>query len=140
VLASPVIVIAGLVGGVVGGLGGNWAGGKLYGEGSDGQKLMAFGGALLGGGLGAKGGKWFDTRYEIKVQGLGSNLGNVKIVPRDAESVYVGKLKGEAVKLPGVRTESMVYTKRLPVETKILRGEFDSKVRGGLFEVYVRNA
>ena len=29
VLASPVIVVAGLVGGVAGGLGGNWAGGKL---------------------------------------------------------------------------------------------------------------
>jgi uncharacterized Zn-binding protein involved in type VI secretion len=82
VLASPVIVIAGLVGGIAGGLGGNWAGGKLFGEGSDGQKLMAFGGALLGGGLGAKGGKWFDARYEIKTQGLGSNFGNVKISRR----------------------------------------------------------
>ncbi|AHG43349.1 type IV secretion protein Rhs [Pseudomonas syringae CC1557] len=82
VLASPVIVIAGLVGGIAGGLGGNWAGGKLFGEGSDGQKLMAFGGALLGGGLGGKGGKWFDARYEFKTQGLGSNFGNVKIVPK----------------------------------------------------------
>ena len=84
VLASPVIVVAGLVGGIAGGLGGNWAGGKLFGEGSDGQKLMAFGGALLGGGLGGKGGKWFDARYEIKTQGLGSNFGNVKIVPKNA--------------------------------------------------------
>jgi uncharacterized Zn-binding protein involved in type VI secretion len=82
VLASPVIVMAGLVGGIAGGLGGHWAGGELFGEGSDGQKLMAFGGGLLGGGLGAKGGKWFDARYEIKVQGVGSNFGNVKIVPR----------------------------------------------------------
>jgi uncharacterized Zn-binding protein involved in type VI secretion len=95
VLASPVIVVAGLVGGVAGGLGGNWAGGKLYGEGSDEQKLMAFGGALLGGGLGAKGGKWFDARYEIKVQGLGSNLGNISITKRNklakaGEDLYVG--------------------------------------------------
>lgn len=52
VLASPIVVIAGLVGGIAGGLGGNWAGGKLFGEGSDGQKLMAFGGALLGGRIG----------------------------------------------------------------------------------------
>jgi uncharacterized Zn-binding protein involved in type VI secretion len=87
VLASPVIVVAGLVGGIAGGLGGNWAGGKLFGEGSDGQKLMAFGGALLGGGLGAKGGKWFDARYEIKTQGLGSNFGNVKIVPKGSAKV-----------------------------------------------------
>lgn len=82
VLASPVLVVAGLVGGVAGGMAGHWAGGELFGEGSDGQKLMAFGGALLGGGVGAKGGKAFDARYEIKVQGLGSNFGNIKIVPK----------------------------------------------------------
>ncbi|WP_223464649.1 PAAR domain-containing protein [Pseudomonas sp. GL-RE-26] len=87
VLASPVVVVAGLVGAVAGGLAGNWAGGELFGQGSDGQKLMAFGGALLGGGLGAKGGKWFDARYEIKVQGVGSNLANVKIVPKGSEKV-----------------------------------------------------
>lgn len=82
VLASPAVVIAGFVGGIAGGTIGNLAGGKLFGEGSDGQKLMAFGGALLGGGLGAKGGKWFDARYEVKIQGFGSNLGNVKITKR----------------------------------------------------------
>ncbi|WP_223513026.1 PAAR domain-containing protein [Pseudomonas sp. GL-R-26] len=87
VLASPVVVVAGLVGAVAGGLAGHWAGGELFGQGSDGQKLMAFGGALLGGGLGAKGGKWFDARYEIKVQGVGSNLANVKIVPKGSEKV-----------------------------------------------------
>lgn len=82
VLASPVLVVAGLVGGIAGGMAGHWAGGELFGEGSDGQKLMAFGGALLGGGIGAKGGKAFDARYEIKVQGVGSNLGNIKVVRR----------------------------------------------------------
>ncbi|HDS1797682.1 TPA: PAAR domain-containing protein [Pseudomonas putida] len=82
VLASPVLVVAGVAGGIAGGMAGHWAGGELFGEGSDGQKLMAFGGALLGGGIGAKGGKAFDARYEIKVQGLGSNLGNVKVVPK----------------------------------------------------------
>ncbi|WP_122710040.1 PAAR domain-containing protein [Pseudomonas viridiflava] len=82
VLASPVIVVAGFAGGIAGGMAGNWAGGQLFGEGSDRQKLMAFGGALLGGGLGAKGGKWFDARYDIKVQGFGSNLGNIKVVPK----------------------------------------------------------
>lgn len=88
VLASPVVVVAGLVGAVAGGLAGHWAGGELFGEGSDGQKLMAFGGALLGGGLGAKGGKWFDARYEIKVQGVGSNLANVKIVPKQSKATF----------------------------------------------------
>ncbi|KPW86636.1 Zn-binding Pro-Ala-Ala-Arg (PAAR) domain-containing protein, incolved in TypeVI secretion [Pseudomonas congelans] len=87
VLASPVIVIAGLVGGVAGGTVGSLGGAQLFGEGSDGQKLMAFSGALLGGGLGAKGGKWFDTRYDIKVQGVGSNFGNLKITPKGAVKV-----------------------------------------------------
>jgi len=36
----------------------------------------------LGGGIGAKGGKAFDARYEIRAQGFGSNLGNVKLVPK----------------------------------------------------------
>lgn len=84
VLASPILVVAGLVGGIAGGMAGHWAGGEMFGEGSDGQKLMAFGGALFGGGIGAKGGKAFDARYEIKVQGFGSNLGNIKVVPRKA--------------------------------------------------------
>lgn len=35
VLASPVVVVVWLLGGVAGGLGDNWAGGKLFGEGSD---------------------------------------------------------------------------------------------------------
>lgn len=39
-------------------------------------------GAFLGGGLGAKSGKSFDARYEIKAQGVGSNFGNVKIQRR----------------------------------------------------------
>jgi len=47
-------------------------------------QLMAFGGALLGGGLGAKGGKAFDARYEIRSHGFGSNLGNIKVVRRAA--------------------------------------------------------
>lgn len=84
VLASPVVVIAGLVGGIAGGLGGDWLGGRLFGQGSDEQKIMAFSGALLGGGLGTKGGKWFDARYTIESQGLGSNLGNISIKPRAA--------------------------------------------------------
>ncbi|ANY86661.1 hypothetical protein [Pseudomonas putida] len=82
VLASPVLVVAGLAGGIAGGMAGHWVGGELFGEGSDGQKLMTFGGALLGGSIGAKGGKAFDARYEFKSQGFGSNLGNVKLVKK----------------------------------------------------------
>lgn len=134
VLASPVIVVAGFAGGIAGGMAGNWAGGQLFGEGSDRQKLMAFGGALLGGGLGAKGGKWFDARYEIKVQGLGSNLGNVKIVPREPQKGFVGKLRGEEFELPGVKKESFVYTKRPAAELKLLRNEFNSSGRSNFLK------
>lgn len=56
VLAAPAVVAGGLVLGMAGGFGGNWAGGKIFGEGSDGQKLMGLAGALVGGFLGAKGG------------------------------------------------------------------------------------
>ncbi|QHG65307.1 PAAR domain-containing protein [Pseudomonas putida] len=95
VFASPILVFAGLVGGVAGGMAGHWAGGELFGEGSDGQKLLAFGGALLGGGLGAKGGKWFDARYEFKSQGFGSNLANVKIVKKPILPVKSDKISPE---------------------------------------------
>ncbi|GLU40003.1 PAAR domain-containing protein [Pseudomonas sp. NBRC 100443] len=80
--AGPGIILLGLAGGIAGGAGGYWLGGKIWGEGSDGQKLMALGGAFLGGLVGGKGGKWFDARYQIKVEGFGSNLGNVKIAKR----------------------------------------------------------
>lgn len=56
VLAGPVIAVAGLVLGFAGGYGGSWAGGKIFGEGSDGQKWSAIGGSVLGGMLGVKGG------------------------------------------------------------------------------------
>lgn len=45
----------GLAGGVVVGAGGSYVGGALFGEGSLGQELMAYGGAMAGGALGALG-------------------------------------------------------------------------------------
>jgi len=55
VLAGPVVAAGALVAGIVGGAAGAWLGGKLFGEGSDGQKWSALAGGLLGGVLGAKG-------------------------------------------------------------------------------------
>ncbi|RMQ93454.1 Rhs protein [Pseudomonas savastanoi pv. glycinea] len=112
-------MIAGFVGGIAGGTIGNWAGGKLFGEGSDRQKLMAFGGALLGGGLGAKGGKWFDARYEVKVHGLGSNLGNIKVKPRTANE-----------KLSSSSNEKV----SVPSSTNYSRGKFRKNVRKTVWE------
>ncbi|WUR11020.1 PAAR domain-containing protein [[Empedobacter] haloabium] len=55
ILAGPVIAVGGLVGAFAGGYGGSWVGGKVFGEGSDGQKWSAIAGSFLGGFLGAKG-------------------------------------------------------------------------------------
>ena len=55
VLAGPVIAVGGLILGVAGGFAGSWAGGKIFGQGTDGQLLSAIGGSFIGGWLGAKG-------------------------------------------------------------------------------------
>lgn len=55
VLAGPVMAVVGAAGGFAGGGAGSWIGGKVFGEGSDGQKWSMLGGSLLGGYAGAKG-------------------------------------------------------------------------------------
>lgn len=86
VLAGPVAAVLGLAGGIVGGRLLGDLGGQLFGEDSDGQKIMAFIGAVVGGGIagraGAKGEAWFNARYEVKTVGFGANGGNIRIVPR----------------------------------------------------------
>ena len=84
VLAGPVIAIGGLIGGVAGALGGGWLGGKVFGEGSDGQKWSSLAGSFVGGFLGAKGapGAWnFLKRVEVStIPGtLGANGGNIRV-------------------------------------------------------------
>jgi uncharacterized Zn-binding protein involved in type VI secretion len=83
VLAGPVVAVGGLVGAFAGGIGGGWVGGKVFGEGSDGQKWSAIAGSFLGGYLGAKAapGAWeFAQRVQVNVEPgtLGMNGGNVK--------------------------------------------------------------
>lgn len=97
ILAGPVVAMVGLAGGYVGGNVGSDVGGALFGAGSDGQKLMAFGGGLLGGALGGKGGAWFDRNYEIQSVGLGSNLGNVRIVPKTPAAAPKGPIQANEV-------------------------------------------
>ncbi|MFP3924297.1 PAAR domain-containing protein [Pseudomonas sp. W5-36] len=84
ILTSPAIAFAGLVGSFAGGIGGGILGGRWFGEGSNKQKYMAFAGALLGGGLAGKGRQWFDARYDITQEGLGSLFGNIKVTPKAA--------------------------------------------------------
>lgn len=61
VLASPAIAILGTLGALGGGYGGNYIGGRLFGEGSDGQKWSMLAGSLIGGAAGGKGGAKFDS-------------------------------------------------------------------------------
>ncbi|WP_080409394.1 PAAR domain-containing protein [Burkholderia ubonensis] len=55
VLAGPAVALLGAAGGFIGGEVGAWLGGKIFGEGSDGQKWSMLGGSLLGGYAGTKG-------------------------------------------------------------------------------------
>ncbi|BBA34221.1 Rhs family protein [Methylocaldum marinum] len=98
VLAGPVVATLGLVGGLAGGAGGGWFGGRVWGEGSDGQKWAMLGGSLISGALGTKGGVWFNRNYEITSFGVGSNLGNINITSRSTplkttplQPFYVGE-------------------------------------------------
>jgi hypothetical protein len=91
ILTSPAIAFAGLVGSFAGGIGGGILGGRWFGEDSNEQKVMAFGGAFIGGGLAGKGQAWFDARYEIQTQGFGSNFANIKVVPKEAPKASFGK-------------------------------------------------
>jgi len=83
------VAVGGLAGGMIGGhyggqLGGHIATSMGYGETVKrvGEVLGGIGGGAVGGGIGARGGRAFDNHYQIRSEGIGSNLGNVKIVKR----------------------------------------------------------
>ena len=61
VLATPAIALLGAAGSIGGGYAGDFIGGQIYGEGSDGQKWFSLGGAFAGGFAGAKGGMKYDA-------------------------------------------------------------------------------
>ncbi|MHB9805701.1 PAAR domain-containing protein [Pantoea ananatis] len=73
VIASPAIALLGLAGAFGGGYAGSWLGGKIFGEGSDGQKWSMLAGSFIGGYAGGKGGMKFDAWRaggEIKANGV----------------------------------------------------------------------
>ncbi|MEN5028656.1 PAAR domain-containing protein [Pseudomonas sp. Ps21-P2] len=80
VLTSPLVAITAFIdGAVLGGIG-SILGGRWFGEDSNEQKVMAFSGALVGG--------WFGARYEVQTRGIGSNLANIKVVPRTPKASF----------------------------------------------------
>jgi len=120
-LVGPAMALWGLFGGMLGGGAGYQVGGERYGEGSDEQKLMAFGGAFIVGGLAA--------RYKLQPNGgIGANFGSVKAGIRKPKG-YVGLLRGELYELPNVRVESFLYIRRPRNELKTLRRSFDNSER-----------
>lgn len=135
--ASAVVLTGGFLiptvaffGGVAGGIGGHWVGGKLFGDGSNGQKFTAFGGAFLGGMLGAKGGSWFDKRYTIKTEGFGSNLANLRIVPKHAE---IAK-KLDYIKInERSHGQAVYYNSKAPSELRYITRDIDQH-NGGFWK------
>ncbi|WP_339529544.1 MULTISPECIES: toxin C-terminal domain-containing protein [unclassified Pseudomonas] len=124
------IPIVAFFGGVAGGIGGHWFGGKLFGDGSNGQKLTAFGGAFLGGMLGAKGGSWFDKRYTIKTEGFGSNLANLRVVPKHAE---IAK-KLDYIKInERSHGQAVYYNSKAPSELRYITRDIDQH-NGGFWK------
>ncbi|MEJ8796580.1 PAAR domain-containing protein [Trinickia caryophylli] len=89
VLAGPLVAALGTVGGVAGGELGAWAGGKVFGEGSDGQKWSMLGGSLLGGAAGAKGAARLSTVGKTGTTSLPATSRfdySIKQVPADLEA------------------------------------------------------
>ena len=56
IIAGPLAALMGAAGAMGGGYAGEFVGGKIYGEGSDGQKWLSLGGAFAGGAAGLKSG------------------------------------------------------------------------------------
>lgn len=67
VLATPAIALLGAAGSLGGGYAGDFIGGQIYGEGSDGQKWFSLGGAFAGGFAGARGGIKYNTTQKTNV-------------------------------------------------------------------------
>ena len=123
-LVGPAMALWGMFGGVVGGTAGHRYGGRNYGEGSDQQKLIAFGSAVVVGGLTA--------RYRFQpADGFGSNLGNSKVIRRSPSAVDVSSKShtssSEVVRGPNGRfvrsTESIRHDRRT---------EYPSSYRAGV--------
>ena len=131
---------AGLAGGVGLGYAGNEVGGRMFGEGSRGQRQMALGSGLLGGTLasGALGGRLDPFNYRLATEPgtLGMNGGNMRLnyAGRPPAALTGGSpprasLRGQDYEMPGMRYDRFDYVKRPPEETRALRTEFDRGAR-----------
>ncbi|ORM70496.1 PAAR domain-containing protein [Pantoea rwandensis] len=103
VLASPAIALLGLAGALGGGYAGNWVGGKLFGEGSDGQKWSMLAGSFIGGAAGSKGGMKFDGWRVENSKIIVENFTEPKMtlaeaVGKDTADAWIAQGKANALK------------------------------------------
>ncbi|MFJ4353985.1 PAAR domain-containing protein [Pseudomonas sp. NPDC089428] len=84
-LTGPVVVSVALAGGYIGNNVGEWAGGEIFGNTSDGQKITALAGGLIGGGVAARGMVGFERKHIFTSRGFGSNLGGAGVRPKTLE-------------------------------------------------------
>ncbi|EEK72664.1 MULTISPECIES: HNH endonuclease [Bacillus cereus group] len=68
----------------------------------------------------------------------GGVKGTGKVGTKDSRPDFVGKLKGEEVKLPNVKTEKVTFNKRNPNDTAQLRKDFN-KIRKDLMKSMADN-
>ena len=86
ILAGPVVAVLGFAASMIGGEIGSYYGGKWFGEGSDGQKLMGLGGSILGGALVGGAAKTFEDEPVV--------------APRETEPVTEPEITGPKAEDP----------------------------------------
>ncbi|KJM55628.1 hypothetical protein B5M10_03925 [Pluralibacter gergoviae] len=70
VVAGPAVALLSTLGAGIGGTAGDYVGGALFGQGSDGQKWSMLAGSLVGGGVGMKGGAKFNAWRAERTNGV----------------------------------------------------------------------
>jgi uncharacterized Zn-binding protein involved in type VI secretion len=96
VLGGPVLAVIGTIGGIGGGYAGNWLGGKIYGQGSDGQKLSMLAGSLIGGAIVASGASvaWRSATME-RVPALEPKPAQVAAAPHAPDEGQIATYSGD---------------------------------------------
>jgi uncharacterized Zn-binding protein involved in type VI secretion len=126
VLLGPEMALLGLAGGLLGGEAMHAVGGAIFGEGSDGQKILTFGGSIASGLGAARGGAWFNRNYQIRQTGLGMNGGGISITRRPTSRQSA--LAGAAA--PGRNTSPATFGKAASSDYKETFFEAHPDLRG----------
>lgn len=105
-LAAVAVATVGFGGAILGGMGAAWLGGKIFGDGSDGQKWCAFGGAVIGGtlaGAGATAGFRFATIERAPFQLPEPEAPQVRVMPEQEPALPSNLAEPDATGATSVR-------------------------------------